>query len=62
MTDPEKIVKLTEKVSKLEGQVARLKKRLQTKMRYEKGFLKATGATPQLVDHIEQKDLAVLEE
>lgn len=47
---------------KRDGQIARLKKRLRTKMKYEAGYLKATSTTPQLIHHIEQKDLAVLEE
>jgi len=62
VTDVEQIADLRKTLAKRDAQIARLKKRLKTKMKYEKGFLRATGATPQLVEHIEQKDLAVLEE
>lgn len=61
MTKDETIADLTEKLTKAQAQIARLKKRLQTKMKYEKGYLQAASATPQLVHHIEQKDLAALE-
>lgn len=54
MTEQEEIVKL-------KAQVARLKKRLLSKIKYEKGYLKALSTTPQLVYHIEQKDKAALE-
>lgn len=62
MTESEEIADLKVKLTKRDAQVARLKKRLLAKMKYEKGYLQATSTTPQLVYHIEQKDLAALKE
>ncbi len=62
MTQTEEIASLRAKLVRRDAQIERLKTRLRTKMMYEKGYLKATSATPQLVYSIEQKDLAVLEE
>jgi len=49
-------------LAKRDAQIARLKARLKTKAMYEKGYLKATSATPQFVHSVELKDRAVLEE
>lgn len=62
MTDPEQIADLTAKLAKAQKQITRLKERLKTKIIYEKGYLKATSATPQFVHSVELKDRAVLEE
>ena len=62
MTKDETIADLTAKLAKKDGQIARLKKRLQAKMKYEKGYLQVAMATPQFVDHIEQKDKAALQD
>ena len=56
------VEQLRARVAKLEAQVARLKKRLLSKKKYEAGYLKATSATPQLTEYIDQKDRAVLED
>jgi hypothetical protein len=49
-----------EKIQKLEKQVARLKKRLREKIKYEQDYL--TSATPAFRAKIQEKDKAVLEE
>lgn len=62
MTQTEEIASLKAKLGRRDVQIERLKDRLRTKAMYEKGYLKATSATPQHVFAIEQKDRAVLEE
>ena len=47
---------------KLEKQVARLKKRLLEKQKYEAEMLVQTGATPRYIEQIRRKDEAALKE
>jgi hypothetical protein len=47
-------------IKKLEKQVKKLRKRLIEKMKYEEGYLVATGTTPKMMESIRQKDEAAL--
>lgn len=49
-------------IKKLERQVKRLRKRLLEKMKFEEGYLVASGSTPQLIEKIRKKDEAALAE
>lgn len=62
MTQTEEIASLKAKLARRDARIERLKTRLRTKIKYEKGYLQATSATPQLRLSIELKDNAVLEE
>lgn len=52
----------TELVKKLTKQVARLKKRLLEKQKYEMGMLLNSGATPKFIENIRRKDELALRE
>ena len=60
MTNEETITKQQAQIEKLEKQVARLKKRLETKKKYETETLIQLGSTPAYIAKIDQKDREAL--
>lgn len=52
----------TEELSELKAQIRRLKKRLREKQKYEMGLLRATGATPEYIAKILEKDAKAMGE
>jgi hypothetical protein len=60
LTDAEIITKQQKEIEKLQRKVKRLEKRLLDKKKYETEDLLQRGATPQFIEHIDQKDRAAL--
>jgi len=53
---------LAEELSELKTQISRLKKRIKEKQKYEMGLLRATGATPEYIAKILEKDARAMGE
>lgn len=62
MTDAETIAKQLKEIDRLKKHVARLKKRLVEKKTFETEDLIQRSATPQFIQHIDEKDQAALRE
>ena len=62
MTDAETIAKQAKEIEKLKRSVKRLKTRLLEKKAYETEDLIQRSATPQFIQHIDDKDQAALRE
>lgn len=52
----------TKRIRQLERQVAKLRKRLLEKQKYEAEMLIQTGATPKYIENIRRKDAKAMEE
>ena len=60
MTDPETITRQAAEIAKLKRKVTRLEKRLLEKKKYDDERLIYSGATPEFIRHIDDKDQAAL--